>query len=310
MLKRRSRQAFGVFLTLGRGEVLSVFVLKLIAAVSMFIDHVAYTTRLAGLLDSRQLYTVARAIGRTAFVLFSFLLVNGFEKTHDRRKYLSRLILFAALSQIPFSLAFTISNYRGATGTVISLNSIRAAVLLLPLTVYYFMICERHLNLSFFSLFAAFLIASLRLSVGGICLLDENDLNVFYTLASALALIISLDYFQSAHPNWKRVVAILLASAVVLFFVQRKADYGLMGTALILGMFLFSGNKPLQFAFTAVWCLVEYRLMLPSLFGALSALIPIILYNGKLGPKLRTFFYLFYPVHLALLGVVLVFMSR
>lgn len=81
---------------------LSGSTLKLIAVISMLIDHTG-----AVLLTGSPYYSLCRTLGRLAFPIFCFLLVEGYVHTHDVKKYASRLAVFALLSEIPFDLAIS-----------------------------------------------------------------------------------------------------------------------------------------------------------------------------------------------------------
>jgi hypothetical protein len=71
--------------------------LKWIAIATMTVDHVGVV------LYPEQ--TVLRFVGRLSFPLIAYLLVLGLESTRSVRNYLTRLLIFALISQIPFTLA-------------------------------------------------------------------------------------------------------------------------------------------------------------------------------------------------------------
>lgn len=94
------------------------YTLKMIAIITMLIDHIGAFTLGEGLLyqdyiqsnpvlfeNLKILYMVMRQIGRMAFPIFCFLLVEGFIHTKNVRKYALRLLLFAFISEVPFDLA-------------------------------------------------------------------------------------------------------------------------------------------------------------------------------------------------------------
>ena len=95
-------------------KILSGSVLKLLAILIMAVDHTAaYWLRGMSwchepwfVLGHREisLYVLMRLVGRLAFPVFAFLIVEGFLHTRNRRKYGRNLLLFAVLSEIPWNL--------------------------------------------------------------------------------------------------------------------------------------------------------------------------------------------------------------
>lgn len=75
---------------------MSSFVLKIFAAISMFVDHLGYA------IYSK--FSPLNYIGRLAFPIFAFQLSEGYLHTKSKKNYLLRLFLFALISQLPFTL--------------------------------------------------------------------------------------------------------------------------------------------------------------------------------------------------------------
>ena len=108
---------------------LSSAVLKNIAVVTMLIDHIgavimarvliqnglyaamvsqeAYDAWMGQNSGLYGIYLAMRIIGRLAFPIYCFLLAEGLQRTHNVKRYLGRMLLFALISEIPFDLAFS-----------------------------------------------------------------------------------------------------------------------------------------------------------------------------------------------------------
>lgn len=101
MWRNRSEEGKGLNgLRAGSDGSLTGTQLKWIALVTMLIDHVGLV--LAG--PDSFWYWPMRLIGRLAFPLYCFLLVEGFCHTGSVNRYLMRLGIFALVSEIPYDL--------------------------------------------------------------------------------------------------------------------------------------------------------------------------------------------------------------
>ncbi len=218
-------------------------ILKLVAMISMLIDHISsfilsgYSTfsepflTLAG--KGISVVWIGRTVGRLAFPIYCFLLVEGFIYTKSRKKYGLRLFIFALISELPWNFVHT----------------------------------------------------------GGLLCSTQN---VMFTLLFGYLALCALNLFSEEKLKQ-------LALLVALFFVCcfGKTDYGVKGLGLILILFFLRNENVLK-GIVGTCMLGNIR--------ALPAFIPIGFYNGKRGFMKGSFAkyaaYLFYPVHLLLLGIL------
>ena len=95
-------------------QFLSGAQLKTIAILSMLIDHINKALIYPNLVSNDGFLTIVSdlfdIIGRIAFPLFCFMLVEGYFKTRSRKKYLLNLLVFGVISEVPFDM-FTSASF-------------------------------------------------------------------------------------------------------------------------------------------------------------------------------------------------------
>ncbi len=222
--------------------------LKLIACLSMLIDHIGYVF----FPEVRLL----RIIGRVAMPLFAFFIGEGCIHTRDRKKYFLRLFILALICQVVYITESIITG---------SGNGL-------------------YLNILFtFSCSVALCSAFLRMK-------KDNSLKNRIIFIASVAAFFALDYLLGyASSETKKSICL---------------DYGIEGIILPLFAVMFEDKRKKLIAFTLGLAFVAERLYG---FGALflAAMIPALLlcfYNGEGGKRnMKYFFYLFYPLHLAML---------
>ena len=226
---------------LSKFKILSGSMLKLIAVITMLIDHSALLLAPQISLMSVPFFTIGshaitiyyimRKIGRLSFPIFCFLISEGFSYTRNQKRYAINLLIFAFISEIPYNI----------------------------------------------------------MKSGN--LLNFKAQNIFFTLFFGVVMI----YIYQNFKNTPLKVALMLltcAAAIIL-----KVDYGIVGTLLILFMFVLR-DRPVA----------RTVLAFPLLSGGyttLAVFIPINMYNGKRGfiksGFIKYAFYLFYPIHILVL---------
>ncbi len=245
---------------------MTVFMLKLIAIITMLIDHtgaIIYTDNL-----------IFRIIGRLSFPIFAFLIAEGYAHTRDSKKYISRVFIFAMISQIPFFLAFYL--YDGSFNIYDIVNYFSGNLnVLFTFTLALFAIWSYE-NMN--KILSAFVVFSL-------CLL-ATSLGVDYSFYGVL-LVFVFYIFKSKTGK-------ILAFFVVHFIYLCQTR----------GIITFVDGIPS--INTLIFMNISYTLVM---IMPLVSSIFIYFYNGQLGSKkLKWFFYVFYPAHILILYLIKIYL--
>ena len=226
--------------------------LKLTAVILMIIDHAGY-----GLLHNylsiyhmdilpqtftklNNVYEFSRGIGRIAFPIFCFFLVEGFIRTRNVSKYALRLFLFALISEIPFDLCL----YRK--------------------------------------------------------LIYNEHQNVMFSLFLGIAMLATIKYLLDNGRSMSNALKIISTACAIAGFAELaqllKVDYTYKGMLLIAALYLFRFTRPLQLIAGAAVNAWEAH-------GPIAFFL-LYFYDPDIKPRLKYFFYAFYPIHLFLIYLI------
>ncbi len=315
--------------------------LKIIAISTMFIDHFA-----AFVLDSylaanglndldpmdiqasmewmskyAPIYyadVVMRCIGRLAFPIFIFLLVEGFVHTRNRMKYAIRLFVFALVSEIPFNLSHT--GYALSEPTTFAYQSVFWTLLAGFLFMWYANFIEEKETPQI----AKMLLTGASLILGGFtgtrCLglvdmvvvgMVKAPSSVSFAVKFAITVVGLLILYIVWSSKKGKEKALELGTILTGLFVLMLAadygntDYGAWGVLAIAFAYFFKGtNKGKIIAPVVILTIMQFI----EAFAFFDVLF-IKSYNGKRGLKLKYFFYAFYPLHLLLFYMISWFMG-
>lgn len=230
---------------MNRLKLLSGAQLKYIAFMSMLIDHVnkalVYPNLNGGIL--LVISDIFDVLGRIAFAIFMFLLIEGYFRSTNRWKYLGMLLLFGLISEIPYDMFASVSYF------------------------------------------------------------EPNWNNIMFTLALVLAIVWSIDTLKEKMGiRWRKLwyfISVVIVGAGCLVSMNLGLDYEYH--AVLIGYFLYIFHeKP-------VWAIPFCYLSIYKEPWALLGFGLSLTYNGERGRQNKIVNYLFYPVHLFILGMIRIY---
>lgn len=215
--------------------------LKYIAFASMFIDHfnkAIITPFLTGTGPLNVITRIFDILGRIAFPIFAFMIVEGFFKTKSRWKYLRNLLVFATISEIPYDM-------------------FQSAVFI-----------------------------------------NTRSQNILWGLALGLFTIMVIDKLKERikkRPLWI-FVSIIIVALSSLGSMLISSDYEYYAIIIIYIYYLFYDKILLASG-------LGFLVIIKEIYAILG-FATVLLYNGEKGKQNKIFNYLFYPVHLLVLGII------
>lgn len=271
---------------------MSALALRIIACVSMLLDHIGYCFgRRYPFLEP------LRWIGRIAFPLYVFLIVNGFRHTSNRPRYALRLAVFAVISQVPFALLFHPKTMLGTLNVFVTL-------LLALLTVW----ATDEMRKNRFTKYLCFL-PTLAVYAVFFFGLIRSDYGMKGILLAMTFYLIDLRRFSTPG---KKIAALFLTAVGMVFSIFHNYFLHYPISAALYVLQHLRGK-----VYTIAPLTAPTKWQLTQLF-ALLALVYIYFYNGKKGrlpasrcgaKAVQLGFYLFYPLHiLALYGLKQLFL--
>ena len=242
---------------------------------TMFLDHAAATIIFGSGLNDMSLLLenigiAMRLVGRMAFPLYAFSLVQGFMWTRDWTRYVMRLAAFALVSEVPFDLMLAGEVwYPQAQNTIV--------------TLLCGLICLRMLE----ALEKRF---GIPVSAAGQRRDDKRQAG--------------MESKDEIGSKWiGAALALWVAAASMIAAELLRGDYGAFGVLLIVALYVFRHRPVEQMAAGCLALVLIYGFGLEVVF-AWIAIFLISRYNGERGRKLGYLPYVFYPAHLLLVWVV------
>lgn len=246
----------------------AIDILKLVAIITMFMDHYAILV----VKDGGAYYELLRAIGRITFPLFAFLLTyNYIFNTKNKEKYLFRILIFGIISEPIYRFVF---DYPGEFNILITLFLSMSVLYLFEYTqkLVEFTLKDKNTKIPFILFLIIMPIITTVMSI----YIISSDYSIFGVL-----LIVAF-YLWIKKTNIFSFILLFISTILLNYFGQWGGNEFLKYQAVIALIFILISINPLF--------LVNFKkkFSIPRLN--------------------KWFFYIFYPVHLLFIWILSLFL--
>ncbi len=304
---------------------MSFALVKIIAMVTMLIDHIGVAFGNDGLsLISYENTAILRTIGRIALPIYAYNIVNGWKYTKNKSEYVYRLVLFMSISQIPFSILSSNSNYVTSFNSLSDFTSLvisTAPGMQLMLGAVFlasrFLLYGKNDLRTTTALVVASGFAVLNISTeSNLVYADSSSLSIFYTLGTAAYVMYEIELFRDSSTEQSTITRALRVISIIsiVYFFCGNSDYSYIGLFLVLALYAAKEKKTYQLVIMGIWNFITYgSAPAPYNYFFISSMISVLiiyLYNGKKGYSqkwFQYFSYVFYPLHLLILSLFIIF---
>ena len=245
------------------------FILHIIAMIFMLSDH------LWSIFFPNQVCLYI--IGRLAFPIFAFMIVEGFFRTKNRKKYLIRIFIFAIISEIPFNF-FSSLAIREVIILFYPYNNVLWTFLIALCGLSLLEKIEKSKKLNKIIKFVG------KITISFITIMIANFIKTDYLGYGVITVLI---FYFFRERNYRNIFFQSLLIIILNVFIMPGYEFP----------FYFFGNE------------VFIKVQIFAIFS----LAIIWLYNGKQGIHnkfIKYMFYFFYPLHLLLIVAIYLYYEK
>ncbi len=267
-------------------EGLSGYQLKYLALFAMVLDHIHYFFEYTGKVPA-----AFSMIGRIAAPIFLFCIIEGFDKTHDRKAYFFRIYILSILMGLIRFGFYNVLHFAVRGDGFMPQNAMLSSFIPLLVVLFGFRKWEEHKRLPALPLIICPIILPY---VYGFLFQTMDPAQQLYVNLAEFTVLPAHIYIQDGG------TATLITG--ILFYVFRKSRkkqliaFSLFVLVMDIALPLVAGLSVLQL-FTEAFSWME-----------IFAVLPLLCYNGKRGQGSKVLFYAFYPLHIYVLYMISFFM--